>query len=154
MRSHAFGRSHHMLRTTATAAVCLTTALIALFSSAAHARPTRAMCSAHSPADFAARELARTAETTAETIATDYEGSYARVSLRNLHAYEPSVVVSKREALHTRSRAYLLVGKGTATSYVIDVVAVSDGNGYLIDRTSDGYIFRTARVCGRKIAEW
>src|SRR5271168_3823379 len=42
--------------------------------------------------DSQAKELARTAETTAETIATDYGGKYGEVTLTKLHEYEPSIV--------------------------------------------------------------
>lgn len=38
--------------------------------------------------DASAKELARTAETTTETIATDFGGSYASLSATLLNAYE------------------------------------------------------------------
>src|SRR5579884_879579 len=43
--------------------------------------------------DAQAKELARTAQTTAETIATDNNGSYATLSTTELTKYEPSIVV-------------------------------------------------------------
>ena len=42
-----------------------------------------------------AKELARTAETTAETYATDNNGSYAKHTTKILHEYEPSIVTAK-----------------------------------------------------------
>src|ERR1700733_7778901 len=43
--------------------------------------------------DAQAKELARTAQTTAETIATDNGGSYTKVATAGeLHNYEPSIV--------------------------------------------------------------
>src|SRR3984885_7166788 len=41
--------------------------------------------------DAAAKELAHTAETTAETIATDNDGSYANGSLATLNQYESTI---------------------------------------------------------------
>src|SRR3979490_645229 len=41
--------------------------------------------------DSSAKELARTAQTTAETYATDHNGSYEGVSVGELKKYEPSI---------------------------------------------------------------
>src|ERR1700678_2482830 len=41
--------------------------------------------------DAAAKELAHTAETTAETIATDTNGSYTNVTLTTLNQYEATI---------------------------------------------------------------
>src|SRR5579862_5313798 len=49
-----------------------------------------------------AKELARTAETTAETIATDNNGTYSEVTAENLHKYEPSIVIAE-----SKTEAYL-----------------------------------------------
>ncbi len=43
--------------------------------------------------DAQAKELARTAETTAETIATDNGGTYKEVTPTKLHEYEPSILI-------------------------------------------------------------
>src|SRR6201987_1174167 len=42
-----------------------------------------------------AKELARTAETTAETYATDHGGSYEKMTPAVLHEYEPSILTAK-----------------------------------------------------------
>src|ERR1700683_2688148 len=42
--------------------------------------------------DAQAKELARTAETTAETIATDNGGNYEKVTVAELKSYEPSLI--------------------------------------------------------------
>src|SRR5271165_4304334 len=55
-----------------------------------------------------AKELARTAETTAETIATDNNGSYTGVTTTSLKEYEPSI----KTAVST-TEAYLEEGKET-----------------------------------------
>jgi type II secretory pathway pseudopilin PulG len=41
--------------------------------------------------DASAKELARTAQTTAETVATDHNGDYSTVSAATLSAAEPSI---------------------------------------------------------------
>src|SRR5579862_4803096 len=50
--------------------------------------------------DAQAKELARTAQTTAETISTDNNGSYEKVTVEELAKYEPSIQTkeSKTEA--------------------------------------------------------
>ncbi len=48
--------------------------------------------------DASAKSLALTAQTTAETIATDYGGSYKEVSKEKIHEYEPSVPLSEAGA--------------------------------------------------------
>src|ERR1700685_1195890 len=42
--------------------------------------------------DAAAKELARTAQTTAETYATDHGGNYAGLSIPELQAYEKTII--------------------------------------------------------------
>src|SRR5271156_4075940 len=53
--------------------------------------------------DAQAKELARTAETTAETISTDNNGEYTKVTAAELKAYEPSLttVCAKEACLGT-----------------------------------------------------
>ena len=47
-----------------------------------------------------AKELARTAETTSETIATDNGGSYAKVEVAELKKYEPSIITASTTEAH------------------------------------------------------
>jgi type IV pilus assembly protein PilA len=65
-----------------------------------------------------AKELARTAQTTAETVATDNNGSYKEVSLEKLHEYEPSIVTKA-----TEKEAYLLAGEEIETGLGYKVTA-------------------------------
>src|SRR5580693_7225240 len=58
--------------------------------------------------DASAKELARTAETTAETISTDNSGSYAKVTQAELHAYEKLLPTTESEA---GSNAYISAAK-------------------------------------------
>src|SRR5487761_2554906 len=44
--------------------------------------------------DASAKELARTAQTTSETFATDHEGKYTGLSLEELKKYEPTIQIA------------------------------------------------------------
>src|SRR5256885_13438003 len=57
--------------------------------------------------DASAKELARTAQTTAETIATDNNGSYATVTPASLNALEKSIPLAE-----VNGAAYLSAGEG------------------------------------------
>ena len=84
-----------------------------------------------------AKELARTAETVAETIATANDGSYATVSKAELHSNEPNLLVtpSKREA-------YLSAVTSTPTSYSVTATA-TDGDELTISKSATGTVTRT-----------
>jgi hypothetical protein len=71
-----------------------------------------------SRADNDARALARRAELLAELIATEHEGSYARVSPKSLHALERSIPISQSQA-RRREHAYLRLASGTKSSYAV-----------------------------------
>jgi len=88
-----------------------------------------------------AKELARTAETTAETVATDNNGSYAKVTPTELHAYEPSIRTSEPSA---KNEAWLSEAKETnsGAGYVVEATG-SEGTKYKIERTTGGEILRT-----------
>ncbi|HEX4465724.1 MAG TPA: type II secretion system protein [Solirubrobacteraceae bacterium] len=95
--------------------------------------------------DAQAKELARTAQTTMETVATDNNGSYASITTpAGLKAYEPSI-----QAETSTKEAYLSVAKGEATGY--EVVATStSGDTYKI-KSLGGEITRTCtQVAGSK----
>jgi len=87
--------------------------------------------------DSQAKEMVRSAMTSAETIATDDSGSYQNVSSESLHATEPSV----RIAPGTEA-AYLSAATATSDSYSLTVKAV-DGDELTISRDSEGNIART-----------
>jgi type IV pilus assembly protein PilA len=87
--------------------------------------------------DAQAKEMVRSAETTAETIATEHDGSYQQVGPETLHETEPSVrIAASSEA------AYLSGATSTANSYSLTVKAV-DGHELTISRDSGGDITRT-----------
>ena len=86
-----------------------------------------------------AKELARTAETTAETYATDNNGSYASISTKILHEYEPSIVTAKngKEAYLAREAKEVTAGAG------YEVVAEgTEGAKFKIERNEKGEITR------------
>src|ERR1051326_4199033 len=87
--------------------------------------------------DAQAKELARTAQTTAETLATDNNGSYAKVSLEELKKYEPSIIIAK-----TEKEAYLSAAEGAATTYTVTATS-SSGDTFTIARSAEGSISRT-----------
>ena len=91
--------------------------------------------------DASAKELARTGETTAETIATDNGGSYSNVSLATLAQYEPSI-----QTASGNGNAYLISagpsGGGTGYSVVANAASPSTDQ-FTITRSAAGVITRS-----------
>jgi type IV pilus assembly protein PilA len=87
--------------------------------------------------DAQAKELARTAQTTAETLATDNNGSYAEVTAAKLKEYEPSIVIAK-----TEKEAYLSGAEGTATTFTVTATSSSKDT-FTVARSAAGEITRT-----------
>jgi type IV pilus assembly protein PilA len=100
--------------------------------------------------DASAKELARTAQTTAEAIATNDGGSYAGVTLASLPAAETTIRTTPGN-----DSAYLsdvapapttspgVAGNTAANSYEVTVVAVPTGDVFSIIKNSDGSVART-----------
>jgi type IV pilus assembly protein PilA len=100
--------------------------------------------------DASAKELVRTAQTVAETIATDHDGSYAGVSVTALAAVEPTISTTA-----TTASAYLsdaepaptsapgVPGNTAVNSYEVTVTSVDSGDVFNIIRNSDGTVVRT-----------
>jgi type IV pilus assembly protein PilA len=97
--------------------------------------------------DAQAKELARTAATTAETIATDNGGSYTTVTPTELNKYESTIKLCTGKTAES-GKACLssetAETKGTATEYVVTAVA-GDGDTYTITRNSAGELVRTCK---------
>src|ERR1700693_770827 len=72
--------------------------------------------------DASAKEVARTAQTTAETIATDNGGSYVKVGETELHAYEHSLLLVA-EAGSPPTNAWLSAATANATTYTVTAKA-------------------------------
>jgi type IV pilus assembly protein PilA len=94
--------------------------------------------------DASAKELARTAQTTAETIGTENNGEYGKVSTTELNAVEKTIPISE-----TGGNAYISVASGTANSYTVTAKAVAaSGNTFTIKRESNGEIKRSCTTAG------
>src|SRR5205807_31758 len=91
--------------------------------------------------DASAKELARTAQTTAETIATDNGGSYATVTPTTLNSTEASIPIAA-----STTNAYVSAASGTATTYTVTAKSTS-GTTYTIVNTG-GVITRTCTPNG------
>jgi len=87
--------------------------------------------------DAQAKELARTAQTTAETIATDNNGNYENVTTAELKKYEPSIVTAV-----STTEAYLESATPGKESYTVTAKSTS-GDKFSIARESNGTISRT-----------
>jgi type IV pilus assembly protein PilA len=97
--------------------------------------------------DASAKELARTAQTTAETIATDNNGSYASITgPASLHAVETTIPTTE-----VGGAAYLsATSNGTANSYFVEAKAgAASGNTFTITRNEQGEITRTCTEHGK-----
>jgi prepilin-type N-terminal cleavage/methylation domain-containing protein len=88
-----------------------------------------------------AKELARTAETTAETIGAGHEGDYSEVSRPDLHSEEPTIPTKETAGPH---EAYVIVAEGHPHEYTITAKA-TDGDEFTISRSAEGVIARECK---------
>ncbi len=96
--------------------------------------------------DASAKELARTAMTTAMTVATDHQGQYGTVSPASLLGYEQTLSTSSASA---GNNAWVAAASGNTNSFVITTEAYNTGVLFSIVDTK-GTI---ARYCG-SAASW
>lgn len=93
--------------------------------------------------DSAAKELARTAETTAETYATDHNGEYGGLSVAELHAYEATIPTSEGNG----AGAWLIEPTTALTAgakgYTVTAEAASTKDEFSITKTESGEVERT-----------
>jgi type IV pilus assembly protein PilA len=96
--------------------------------------------------DASAKELARTAQTTMETIATDNNGSYASVTgPAQLQAVEASIPIAP-----ANGAAWLSAATGTGTTWTVTATAsASSGNTFTISRNANGEVTRTCEKEGK-----
>ncbi len=92
--------------------------------------------------DASAKELARTAETTAETYATDHGGSYQSMSIAELQAYEKTIIQSCPNTSNACLQA-VTVGASPYETYEVTALA-TDGHTFTIKRLATG---TTDRLC-------
>jgi type IV pilus assembly protein PilA len=86
--------------------------------------------------DAQAKELARTAQTTAEAISTENNGSYALLSLTELNKVEQSIPI-----VASTSEAYLSAAAGTQDEYSVTATA-PNGDELTIKKSSSGEVTR------------
>jgi type IV pilus assembly protein PilA len=92
--------------------------------------------------DAQAKEMVRTAALTAETIATEHDGSYQQVSAEALHEVEHAIRIEA-----SLRDAYLSNVASTGSSYSLTVKAVN-GDELTIGRDSSG---ATTRTCASPV---
>jgi type IV pilus assembly protein PilA len=90
--------------------------------------------------DASAKELARTAQTAAETYATDHNGSYTSISPANLSSIENTIQTTGTTG---GDHAWLLSATSSGgTDYTV-VAESTTGNTYTIARAANGSVTRT-----------
>ena len=91
--------------------------------------------------DASAKELARSAETTAETLATDNNGSYSKITgVSILAAYDSSI-----NTVSGTGSAYLSSASGTSNGFTV-VATSTDGDAFTIVRGSNAQVTRTCTL--------
>jgi type IV pilus assembly protein PilA len=93
--------------------------------------------------DSSAKELARTAETTMETYATDHSGSYAGANATILHEYEPTI-----QTAAGNNNAYLSNVESTENTYTVTATAVG-GHTFSIKKEASGAVQRECTPTGQ-----
>jgi type IV pilus assembly protein PilA len=86
--------------------------------------------------DVQAKELARTAQTTAEELGAENDGSYEKVSVKELNKQEPTI-----DIVAGPTRAYLSAATGAAHTYSVTAKA-TDGDELTISRNETGEVTR------------
>jgi type IV pilus assembly protein PilA len=86
--------------------------------------------------DAQAKELVRSAETTAETIATENDGSYENVSKAELSKYEPTIPI-----VASTTEAYLSATTSNKTTYSVTTTS-TNGDQFTISKSATGQITR------------
>jgi len=106
--------------------------------------------------DAQAKELARTAQTTAETYATDHNGEYGTgMTTTELHNYETSIKLCAGAAASTYNEACLKkvtspVGSEGSASYEVEAESTS-GDTFTVHRLANGEVTRKCvAVAGSK----
>jgi type IV pilus assembly protein PilA len=106
--------------------------------------------------DASAKELARTAETTAETYATDHEGEYKSMTPAELNKYEPTIELGNESATSeakgtcAKSNACLiqvkLIGSGKE-GYEVTTEAPGSKDTYTVKK-ENGSVSRSCSAAG------
>jgi type IV pilus assembly protein PilA len=101
--------------------------------------------------DASAKELARTAQTAAETYATDHNGSYTGITPAALQGVESTLqIAAGNNNAYISAAATPGTGTGTNTagsSYLVTATA-TDGNTFSISRNDSGVVTRSCTGTG------
>ncbi|MGO8904037.1 MAG: hypothetical protein ACLQMH_00260, partial [Solirubrobacteraceae bacterium] len=94
-----------------------------------------------------AKELARTAQTTAETYATDHGGSYSGISTAELAKYETGLQLcgTKTPAEQTNACFKEAGVESSGAGYKVVTRAANSGDEFTIVRNASGEISRTCK---------
>ncbi|HSZ13642.1 MAG TPA: type II secretion system protein [Solirubrobacteraceae bacterium] len=101
--------------------------------------------------DASAKELARTAQTTAETYATDHNGEYTGMTAAELEKYESGLLACKKVAEQTNA-CFAGVEGAEAGGYTVKARAANTGDVFTITRAATGAITRNC-ISGKKAGE-
>jgi prepilin-type N-terminal cleavage/methylation domain-containing protein len=92
--------------------------------------------------DAQAKSLVQSAQTAAETIATDFNGSYANVTEEEINNYEKTIPITAAAA---NGGAWLSKVESTANSYTVTATAPVTEDEYSIARNENGEVTRTCK---------
>ena len=100
--------------------------------------------------DSSAKELARTAQTTAETYATDHNGSYTGLSPAVLKEYEATI-----QTAAGNGNAYLSVAEATegGEGFKVTANSVTALHTFTVNRTKTGEVKRECAPAGKTGSE-
>jgi prepilin-type N-terminal cleavage/methylation domain-containing protein len=90
--------------------------------------------------DAQAKSLVQSAQTAAETIATDFNGSYSEVSAEKINEYEKTIPITEEAA---NGGAWLSSVESTENSYKVTAQAPVTKDKYSITRNEEGEVTRT-----------
>jgi type IV pilus assembly protein PilA len=99
--------------------------------------------------DASAKELARTAQTTAENYATDHEGLYKNMSTTELNKYEPTIILCTQTAAKLGNACLKKVTVTNEKEYEVETESVS-GATFKIKRNEAGEATRSCKAEGSK----
>jgi type IV pilus assembly protein PilA len=100
--------------------------------------------------DASAKELARTAQTTAETYATDHGGNYTGLSIAELQAYEKTILSCPNTSNACVSAA---TPEGSGNEGYTVTATATDGHTFSIKRLASGATERTCTPASKTGSE-
>ena len=103
--------------------------------------------------DSSAKELARTAQTTAETYATDHNGNYGGLSVAEEKAYEPSIQTAAGNNNAWLSAAAEAGGTEGSAGYSVTANSATPNHTFTIVKKANGTVERTCTPTGKTGSE-